>query len=116
VRWTLASEVASDARRFSTVSVGTAGAKRVDMLTTLDSSDLERVTGGAGGLPLSGDVNQTIAPITNWGGSLTINNTTVQAAPKPPTTVLEYYKLHPELRIGSPRPVGGYGPMLGRGR
>ena len=98
------------------VTVGTAGAKRVDMMTTLDSSDLELVTGGAGGLPLSGDVNQNIAPITNWGGSLTINNTTVQAAPKPATTVLEYYKLHPELRMGSPRPVGGYGPMLGRGR
>jgi len=87
------------------VTVGTAGAKRVDMMTTLDSSDLELVTGGAGGLPLSGDVNQNIAPITNWGGSLTINNTTVQAAPKPATTVLEYYKVHPELRIGSPRPI-----------
>jgi hypothetical protein len=68
-------------------------------LTSLSLDDLERATGGAGNMPLGGDVNQQIN--TNWGGTQIIN----PPQPKPPTTVLEYRRQHPELRIGSPRPI-----------
>lgn len=65
---------------------------------TLTSNELETAVGGAGGAPLSGDVTQQIN--TNWGGTQIINQ-----GPKPPTTVLEYWKLHPELRMNTPRPI-----------
>jgi hypothetical protein len=68
------------------------------MLKTINLQDLAVVTGG-GNLPFGGNVNQQIN--TNWGGTQVINPPI-----KPPTTVLEYWKLHPELRMGSPRPIG----------
>jgi hypothetical protein len=69
-------------------------------LTSLSVDDLLRTTGGGDARgPLSGDVNQQIN--TNWGGTQVIN----PPAPRPPTTVLEYRRQHPELRIGSPRPI-----------
>lgn len=71
------------------------------MLNQLDLDLLATVTGGAGGMPLSGDVTQQIN--TNWGGTQVINPPA--QLPKPPTTVLEYWKQHPELRMGSPRPI-----------
>jgi hypothetical protein len=90
--------------RIAIAAHGTGGARRSGMtntsqLTSLSITDLTRTTGGAGGAPLSGDVTQQIN--TNWGGTQIIN----PAQPKPPTTVLEYRKQHPELRIGSPRPI-----------
>jgi len=66
-------------------------------MTTINIAELALVTGG-GNMPLGGNVNQQIN--TNWGGTQVIN----PAAPQP-KTVLEFWKLHPELRIGSPRPI-----------
>lgn len=71
------------------------------MRNHIDSDLLVTVTGGAGGMPLSGDVTQQIN--TNWGGTQVINP--APQLPKPPTTVLEYWKQHPELRMNPPRPV-----------
>ena len=70
-------------------------------LTILSAIDLSNVTGGAGGLPLSGDVNQNIAPITNWGGNLTINQAP-PAAPAPSPYRFEQLRQNPSLRFGPP--------------
>jgi hypothetical protein len=67
-------------------------------MQTIAIEDLANVT-GAGNLPLGGNVTQQIN--TNWGGTQVINPSPL----KPPTTVLDYWRQHPELRIGSPRPI-----------
>jgi hypothetical protein len=67
-------------------------------MNTIDSHDLASVTGGAGGAPLSGDVNQQI--ITNWGGTQHIHQ------PPAPQRIsplrFEQLRQNPTLRFGPP--------------
>ncbi|HEU0033081.1 MAG TPA: hypothetical protein VFQ53_20755 [Kofleriaceae bacterium] len=63
---------------------------------SLPLDDLERVCGGAGGMPLSGDVTQQIN--TNWGGTQIIN-----PAPPPVSPYrFEQLRQNPQLRFGPP--------------
>lgn len=74
-----------------------------DMQTiqTLSADELSSVTGGAGGAPLSGDVEQTIQ--TNWGGSQTNIGTQIINPPAPTaTTRFEYLRQNPAARFGPP--------------
>jgi hypothetical protein len=62
----------------------------------LSYEQLERVIGGAGGAPLSGDVNQQIN--TNWGGTQIIH-----PVPQRPSPLrFEQLRQNPELRHGPP--------------
>jgi hypothetical protein len=68
-------------------------------MKTIDNHDLETVTGGAGGMPLSGDVNQQI--ITNaWGGTQNIYQP--QVAPKVSPYRFQQLRDNPALRFGPP--------------
>lgn len=70
-------------------------------IQTLSTSELSTVTGGAGGMPLSGDVRQNIN--TNWGGSQTNIGTQIINPPAPvPTTRFEYLRQNPAARFGPP--------------
>ena len=65
-------------------------------IQTISNLDLSSVTGGAGGAPLSGDVNQQIN--TNWYGTQVIN-----PAPQRPSPLrFEQLRQNPELRHGPP--------------
>jgi bacteriocin-like protein len=68
-------------------------------MKTIDNQDLAHVIGGAGGMPLSGDVNQQI--ITNaWGGTQNIYQ---PPAPQPMSPYrFEYLKQNPAARWGPP--------------
>lgn len=70
---------------------------------TLTDDKLNTVTGGAGGLPLSGDVTQQIN--TNWGGTQIIN----PPAAKPSPYLFERMRQDPSLRTApppyKPRPI-----------
>jgi len=61
-------------------------------MKTITISQLSTVTGGAGGGPLSGDVNQQIN--TNWGGTQIINE-----APKPTNSVVDFMRTNPAARL-----------------
>jgi hypothetical protein len=72
-------------------------------MQTIDTEDLATVT-GAGSLPLSGDVKQSIN--TNWGGSQTnIGTQIIHPPPHVPTTRTEYLRMHPEARVINERPL-----------
>jgi len=70
---------------------------------TLTNLDLSNVLGGAGGMPLSGDVTQQIN--TNWGGTQIIN----PPAAKPSPYLFERMRQDPSLRTApppyKPRPI-----------
>jgi hypothetical protein len=67
-------------------------------MTTIDNQDLATVTGGAGGAPLSGDVNQQI--ITNWGGTQHIHQPPTQQPQSP--LRFEYLRQNPAARWAPP--------------
>jgi hypothetical protein len=70
-------------------------------IQTLSSDVLVSVTGGAGGMPLSGDVRQNIQ--TNWGGSQTNIGTQIVNPPAPTaTTRFDYLRQNPDARFGPP--------------
>ena len=75
-------------------------------MQTIDLALLVTVTGGAGGLPFSGDNKQNIN--TNWGGSQTNIGTQIIHNHLPPpiaTTRTEYLRQHPEARNYTQRPI-----------
>ena len=65
-------------------------------MKTITNEILSTVTGGAGGAPLSGDVNQQIN--TNWGGTQIINE-----APKQSNSLVERMRTDPVLRFEQQR-------------
>lgn len=65
-------------------------------IQTISNLDLATVLGGAGGAPLSGDVNQQIN--TNWGGTQVIN----PPAERPSPLRFEQLRQDPRLRFGPP--------------
>ena len=65
-------------------------------ITTMSLEQLARVTGGAGGAPLSGDVTQQIN--TNWGGTQVIHPPAERASP----LRFEQLRQNPPLRFGPP--------------
>lgn len=65
-------------------------------IQTISNLDLATVLGGAGGAPLSGDVNQQIN--TNWGGTQVIN----PPAERPSPLRFEQLRQNPQLRFGPP--------------
>jgi hypothetical protein len=69
-------------------------------MQTIDLLLLATVTGGAGGLPFSGDNKQNIN--TNWGGSQT--NIGTQIIHAPPTKT-EWLRQHPNERVYNQRPL-----------
>ncbi|HTL36258.1 MAG TPA: hypothetical protein VL326_24165 [Kofleriaceae bacterium] len=73
-------------------------------MQTIDLALLATVTGAGGASPFSGDVRQDIN--TNWGGSQTnIKTQIINQPPHAPTTVTEYWRQHPELRMQKAKPV-----------
>jgi hypothetical protein len=73
-------------------------------MQTIDFLLLATVTGGAGGLPFSGDNKQNIN--TNWGGSQTNIGTQIIHAPPPvATTKTEWLRQHPNERVYNQRPL-----------
>jgi hypothetical protein len=68
-------------------------------MKTIEIHELTHVIGGAGGAPLSGDVNQQI--ITNWGGTQHIHQPPAPAAPPSPLR-FEYLRQNPAARWAPP--------------
>ena len=74
-------------------------------MQTIDLDLLATVT-GAGNGAFSGDLHQRQDVNTNWGGTQTnIGTQIINQAPKVPTTVTEYRRQHPELRMQSAKPI-----------
>jgi hypothetical protein len=65
-------------------------------LEVISLDNLANVTGGAGGAPLSGDVNQQIN--TNWGGTQIIH----PPVERPSPLRFEQLRQNPQLRFGPP--------------
>jgi len=74
-------------------------------MKTIDLALLANVTGAGSGM-FSGDLHQRQDVNTNWGGNQTnIGTQIINQAPKAPTTVTEYWRQHPELRMQKAKPV-----------